>query len=88
MDPVPKRVELGSEVTFRVAAKGALPLALQWYKDGRAVSGASRDSLSIEAARHVDAGRYACSLSNGEGSALSQEAELVILAKQGGALDF
>ena len=88
LDPVPKRVELGSEVTFRVAAKGALPLALQWYKDGRAVSGASRDSLSIEAARHVDAGRYACSLSNGEGSALSQEAELVILAKQGGALDF
>ena len=50
--------------------------------------GASRDSLSIEAARHVDAGRYACAVSNSEGSALSQEAELSILAKPGGALDF
>merc|ERR1711965_646500 len=88
MEPVPKRVELGSEVTFRVAAKGALPLAFQWHKDGRPIGGASRDSLSLEAVRHVDAGRYSCAVSNSEGSSTSLEAELEIVAKAGGHLDF
>ena len=88
MEPIPKRVELGSEVTFRVAAKGAMPLAFQWHKDGRPIGGGSRDNLSLEAVRHVDAGRYSCTVSNSEGSSTSLEAELEIVAKAGGHLDF
>jgi hypothetical protein len=67
--------------TFAVAAEGASPLTFQWRKDGTDIPGATSPTYTTPATTVDDAGaRYSVVVSNGKGSATSNEASLTIRA--------
>jgi hypothetical protein len=59
--PVSQTACPGDDVTFSVAAPGAT--GYQWYQDGYLLSGATTDSLTIEAVTVDDEGSYTCLVS-------------------------
>jgi alpha-tubulin suppressor-like RCC1 family protein len=67
--------------TFAVAAEGASPLTFQWRKDGTDIPGATSPTYTTPATTVDDAGaRYSVVVTNGKGSATSNEASLTIRA--------
>jgi alpha-tubulin suppressor-like RCC1 family protein len=67
--------------TFAVAAEGASPLTFQWRKNGTDIPGATSPTYTTPATTVDDAGsRYSVVVSNGKGSASSNEASLTIRA--------
>jgi len=76
--PAAARVEVGSSVELSVEAIGASPLAYQWSKDDADIDGATDAVLAIAAATFDDAGSYRVVVTNSEGDATSDPAELVV----------
>jgi hypothetical protein len=76
--PQSQRVNLGSPVTFTVAASGATPLSYQWRTNTVNISGATGVSYAIASAQDSHAGSYSCVVGNVNGSDLSSSAVLTI----------
>jgi uncharacterized repeat protein (TIGR03803 family) len=82
--PASQTVNLGTTVTFSVAAAGTLPLSYQWLKngmplmDGDHVSGATTATLTLANVQLDDRGNYAVVVANGVGSATSSAALLTV----------
>ena len=53
-------------------------LTYQWYKDGKAISGATSPSYKISSVKNSDAGRYTVTVSNSVGSVTSSAAVLTV----------
>ncbi|MBI4657721.1 MAG: immunoglobulin domain-containing protein [Verrucomicrobia bacterium] len=66
----------GSTVTFKVEAKGTLPLRFQWKKNDVAIAGATSSALVLSDVSSSDVGRYSVVVSNAAGSITSQDALL------------
>ena len=79
--PKSQSVNEGNSVTFSVVATGTAPLSYQWYKDGKAISGATGSSYTISSAKSSDAGSYYVIVSNSAGSVTSNTVTLTITAK-------
>lgn len=85
--PADQNVDLGAPVTLKVAALGSTPLTYQWQRDGKDIKGAVNDTLSISSFSATDIGRYVVTVKNGEGSATSATAQLMVpLTTKTGAL--
>lgn len=71
-----------SGVTFRIKARGG-ELTYQWYKDGEAISGATKTFYSITRTNLTKdkSGEYHCVVTNAMGSTESTKATLLILDK-------
>lgn len=75
----------GEPAAFVVQAIGTQPLSYRWQKngsdlsDGDRISGATTTTLSISDCRYDDRGSYRCVVSNPEGSATSNEANLSVV---------
>jgi hypothetical protein len=87
--PRDQAVGVGLPARFSVSALGALPLGYQWTRDGQPLPGFTSPHLAIPAATYGDAGRYAVTVSNAEGSVTSRVARLDVvpaakLARLGG----
>jgi N-acetylmuramoyl-L-alanine amidase len=76
--PPGKRVVMGSELSLRVTATGAAPLAYQWRLNGVALAGATGATLVIPAAKVTDAGDYTVVITNALGAATSVAAEVAV----------
>lgn len=82
--PASQTASIGSTATFTVLAVGTAPLAYQWQKsqanlsNGGHYAGVTTATLTISNADAADAGDYRCVVSNGYGSATSNEATLTI----------
>lgn len=80
-------VSAGNAATLSVSASGALPLAYQWYRDGKTVSGAqsaTTASLTFAAVSPDQAGFYDCVVTASLGDeALSRPAVLGVLPAPG-----
>ena len=83
--PVSQTNQVGSTVTFTVAAVGQTPLAYRWQKngadlsDGGTVSGAQTDTLTLTGIGELDEGIYTVGVTNAAGGVLSDQAFLVVL---------
>ena len=85
--PVSGYWQEGDGMRLSVAAEGSLPLVYQWFKDGSAVDGANGRSLIFDPLEAGDSGDYYLEVSNAEGSARSEEAEVFVIAGVEEALD-
>jgi hypothetical protein len=65
--PLSQTVTAGASVTLTVAASGSTPLSYQWKKDGVALAGAIKATLTLASVNVADAGVYTVEVSNGAG---------------------
>lgn len=70
-------VNEGSSFTLTVGAAGA-DLKYQWQKDGYNIEGATRATYSVQSAAASDRGTYVCRVDGLCGSAISDEAKVVV----------
>jgi hypothetical protein len=82
--PVGGILPLGAAHTFEVIAVGpdTAPLKYQWYKNGRAISGATQAILSMPALIYAHAGAYFCAVGSGRERVLSSTALLAVVQTQ------
>ena len=76
--PVSLAANAGTTVTFTVQATGAGTLTYQWRKNGSPVTGATSSTLQIGRVTLADEADYACAVTNGVGTTLSEAARLTI----------
>lgn len=80
-DPANQTVTQGQPVTFNVSTAGSAPLNYQWQRNTVNISGANLSSYTISATTLADNGaRFRCVVSNGFGSATSNEGTLTVTA--------
>ena len=68
----------GGNARLTVVANGAPSPALQWFKDGIALPGATTDTLRLPAVQAADAGRYTVTATNAAGSVTSAAGVLTV----------
>ncbi|MDB6025107.1 MAG: hypothetical protein JWM68_1330 [Verrucomicrobiales bacterium] len=78
--PVSQKVNLGSSVTFTVAASGTAPFTYQWKKDGSNISTATNTSYAILSVTTNDLGNYSVGVTNSAGGVISTNAALTLIA--------
>jgi len=66
--PTAQTALIGSPLTLAVVATGSAPLGYQWMKNGAAIAGATRDTLTIANVAASDAGNYSVVVTNGGGA--------------------
>jgi glucose/arabinose dehydrogenase len=72
-------VSVGDSATFHISASGSQPLSFQWKRNGFDIPNAKDNHLTIRNLSINDNGaKFACSVSNNFGSAMSQEAILTV----------
>jgi uncharacterized delta-60 repeat protein len=76
--------DAGTTVRFSVRAIGTAPLEYQWFKDGVALTddgrtlGAQTSTVSLGGVGRTDEGSYSVTVSNAEGTGVSQSAHLTV----------
>ena len=85
--PASQSVRMGQRVTFRSSATGTAPLRYQWYKNTKAIPGATNLVFTIATAKATDAGTYYAVVSNFAGSSTSAKATLTVTSGDGGGND-
>jgi hypothetical protein len=70
----------GATVTLTSAASGTGSLTYQWRFDGVNIPGANSPTLVLQQMQPSQSGRYTVRVSNAVGSAISQEAVVIVLA--------
>ncbi|MBA3665678.1 MAG: PQQ-dependent sugar dehydrogenase [Bacteroidetes bacterium] len=76
--PASQSVSQGQPVTFQVSASGASPLTYQWQKNTVNISGANSPGYTINNVQSANAGSYRAVVTNGFGSATSNQATLTV----------
>jgi hypothetical protein len=79
-EPISQTVTAGANVTFTVAATGTAPLTYQWQKNTVNITGATNDTLTLNAVTAGDAGSFVVVVSNAAGSVPSTAATLTVNA--------
>ena len=77
IEPTKSNSYTGFRVALSAAEKGK-DLVYQWYKDGKAISGATSASYTISSVTSSDAGSYTVTVSNSAGSVTSSAAVLTV----------
>src|SRR5262249_33568404 len=78
VQPLTQTANPGDTATLEIDATGAIPLYLQWRKDGSVISGATTASLTLTNLQRADAGNYDVLLSNAFGSITSSVVMLTV----------
>ncbi len=78
-EPSSKIICTGSSVVFVVEATGSEPLSYEWFLDDTSI-GNNNDTLSIASVSEADEGSYHCIVSNGEGSAQTNDFQLTVIS--------
>ena len=73
-------VQVGDTISLSVASDGTQPLSYQWLMDGAELPGATKDTLQMTVPENRSLVRLQARVSNRSGSALSDEA-LILLAE-------
>lgn len=60
-------VPVGGNAFFRVSASGLQPLAYQWYKEAKAIAGATGPTYILVPSSVADGGRYHCEVKDKQG---------------------
>jgi len=79
--PADLMVAQGQSASFTVAASGAPPLSFQWQRNQVNISGATSSTYTLSSAAFADNGaKFRCVVTNGSGTATSNEATLTVNA--------
>jgi hypothetical protein len=70
----------GQSTTLTLTATGTAPLAYQWFKDGKSITGAISASYALSSLVADSAGVYYCTVSNPAGSATTASAGINVNA--------
>lgn len=73
-----QHVALGGNVTLSVSAAGAMPVSLQWRRNGVPIAGATGDTLAVRSAADADAGAYTVEATSFLGSVVSSPIQLTV----------
>lgn len=84
--PTSVALDVGSALVTSGSVGGAMPLTLQWFKDGLPVTGANSATLSLPDTSAFDAGQYVLVASNAYGSVTSSVVN--VFPRTGGALAY
>jgi Concanavalin A-like lectin/glucanases superfamily len=77
--PVSRDAFAGENVSFSVSTVGALPIALQWRKNGTALPGQTNATLTVSNVYYTDSGTiYSATATNSSGGAVSSNALLTV----------
>ena len=76
--PAAVTAAVGQTAAFSVTAAGVPRPALQWFKNGVALPGATTATLKLANVRAGDAGRYTLTATNGSGTETSRAAVLTV----------
>ncbi|MGJ3242345.1 MAG: immunoglobulin domain-containing protein [Opitutales bacterium] len=96
-EPVGVSVRTGQTADLSVRAIGNGALSYQWYRNGRALSGARSPTLRISGATVADSGRYHVVITSATGSVASRSVRLAVFDedasigagfRDGGSLDW
>jgi subtilase family serine protease len=79
LQPAAQSALQGTPVSFSVAARGSLPLAYQWQRNGVNLPGQTNPSLALPNVLLSDAGAYSCRIGNSAGMTNSASAVLNVL---------
>ncbi len=80
-NPLDQTVTQGQPATFNVSATGSTPLSYQWERNTVNIAGANSSSFTIASTSLADNGaRFRCVVTNGFGTATSNEATLTVTA--------
>ena len=82
--PASLSVRSGRRASFSTSATGTAPLRCQWYKNAKAISGATNLIFTIANAKSTDAGSYYAVVANFAGIATSATATLTVTGGGGG----
>jgi ELWxxDGT repeat protein len=77
--PQSKLAAVGGSAEFEVESVGLWPVTAQWYKESKAIPGATGLTLTLPNVSMADAGGYKVVLKNGLGSVTSATAELGVV---------
>jgi len=81
--PASQTVSIGASATFSVVASGSPPLGYQWQRNGVNIPGATSTSYTLASAQTADNGaRFRAVVTNGFGSATSNEAVLTVTSNR------
>jgi hypothetical protein len=75
-EPQSRQAKLGSRVVLRVEASGKPLPSYQWFHNGKKISGANSDRLTLVKVRRPAIGAYHCEAKNFVGKAVSRAAML------------
>lgn len=78
-EPVAREVVAGGSVTLSIVASGSPAPTYQWFKDGRAIAGATSASYTIAATTLADNGSYTVEVKNDLGTATSRAVTVTVL---------
>lgn len=76
--PVAVSVAASQPFLLSVAATGQRPLAIQWYKNGLAIPGATLPVFRVDSASAEDAGTYTVRVGSGNATTTSQGTDVVV----------
>jgi hypothetical protein len=81
-DPASRQAKLGSRMVLRVVAVGKPLPTFQWFHNGKKISGANSDRLSLHKVRRQAVGSYHCEVKNFVGKAVSRAAMLTFFTRK------
>jgi alpha-tubulin suppressor-like RCC1 family protein len=76
--PINQMLAVGGTLTMSVTASGGTPLAYQWFKDSRLISGATKSTLTVTGAGVTNSGMYYVVVTNLGGMAISFPSSVVV----------
>lgn len=76
--PSPRDVAAGASLLAEVEVSGDEPLAVQWYRDGIPVPGATRGLLEIQDAKRTNSALYHAVITNAQGAVTSRVVSLTV----------
>ncbi len=76
--PVGRTLMVGATATLFVEATGAGALAYQWFKDGRAIAGATAQELALGPVTLGSAGAYSATVTNVNGTSTTAAATITV----------
>jgi sugar lactone lactonase YvrE len=76
--PASVTVNLGTSALFSIGISGTAPFTFQWSLNGSPIPGATNPSYAVPEAQLSDAGAYAVTVTNVDGSATSSAATLTV----------
>lgn len=78
--PVSQLAKVGSNVTLTVSVEGTQPLSYQWRINGVAITNAKNATLSFSNIQQQNSGTYSVVVTNSSGSAVSNDANVVVFS--------
>jgi len=84
--PLSQFVVEGADLTFAVDVEGTPPFAYQWNRGGRAITGATGATLTLNPVQPTDADEYSVTVTNASGGTVSNLASLGVTSSVSSAI--